>query len=788
MEKISWNKDWYCNKKGENAWKAVQIPHDAMREEERSPESSGGVNTGWIVAGDYTYRKEFFVPRSWEESCLLLEFEGVYHRARIYINNRKASEQHNGYLNFYVPLQGFLRYGEKNEIRVEVTNSDQPNSRWYTGTGIYRPVWLYQMPQEHIVLQSIRITTESIAPPQIRIQAETIGGGPVKAEILDGEHVIASVEAESGGRFEERLTLTGAECWNTENPRLYRCRLYYQEDMQEEMFGIRMLTLDEEKGFCLNGKRVILKGACVHHDNGILGACAYDFAERRKVELIRKNGYNAIRSAHNPCSKAMLRACDELGVLLVDEYADAWYIHKTKYDYASEVEKRYPADLKAIVDKDYNHPSVIMYSTGNEVSETAQKRGIELGGAMTEYLHGLDETRPVTCGINIFFNFLSSMGFGVYSDKKAEKEAEKQGKKKEVGSAFFNQLAGIMGAGFMKWGATLPPCDRKTREAYAGMDVAGYNYGIRRYEIDLKKYPKRWILGTETFCADAFRFYRYAEKNRRIVGDFVWSGMDYLGEVGIGAWEYPDYAPEFSHGTGWVAAGAGRIDLTGKATAEMAYTRVVFGTDAIGIGVIPVPYTGKKHSPSAWKMTNALESWSWNGCDGMPAEVEVYAKAAKVSLHVNGTCVGTKKVKVDCKTVFRTIYRNGELKAESYDEAGRKLAEKKLYTAGERTVLCLEPERKTITQEELCYVRLQLTDEKGTVKPLERSKISVAVENGELLGTGSACAYSTEKYPSCETDTYYGEALAIIRPFAQGILKISADSRFGKTETEIEVK
>lgn len=789
MNRILWNENWSCCKSGrKEKFFPVDIPHDAMRFEKRSADSPGGVNTGWVNAEDYTYKKCFFVPKEWEDLCPVLEFEGIYHKAGVYLNGEKVADQHNGYIGFYVPLKHLLRYGEENEIQVTVLNSDQPNSRWYTGTGIYRPVWLHLLPSQHIVLQSIQITTLAINPPRIKVQLKTTESGPVHIEIRDGDEIMARAEGISSGVFEQEIDVPTAECWDIEHPKLYTCRVIYYEDVCEERFGIRMVSLDREKGFLLNGVRTILKGACIHHDNGLLGACAYDFAERRKIELLKKNGYNAVRSAHNPCSKAILEACDELGMFMMDEYADAWYIHKTKYDYASAVEKNYREDLKKIVEKDFNHPSVIMYSIGNEVSETAQKRGIALCKSLTDCLHELDGTRPVTCGVNIFFNFLSSMGFGVYSDKKAEKDAGHSGKKKAVGSEFFNQLAGFMGSGFMKWGATLPPCDWKTRDAYAAMDVAGYNYGIRRYAHDLKKYPQRWILGTETFCSDAARFWRQAENAPRLIGDFVWAGMDYLGENGIGAWEYKEYAPNFSHGVGWVAAGAGRLDLTGKATAEMKYTRVVFGLDKIGIGVVPVPFTKKKHSPSAWKMSNALESWSWNGCDGMTAKVEVYADAAKVELYVNGICVGTKSPGNDCKAVFQTKYHDGELKAVASDAGGKMIAEQILRTAGEKTILRLEPETEKVKYDGgLCYVRLKLTDAEGVVKPLARSEITVFAEGGEILGTGSACPYTERSYTDFTTDTYYGEALAIIRPLKKGAMKVFAISRFGEAEVKVEV-
>ncbi|EET59999.1 glycosyl hydrolase family 2, sugar binding domain protein [Marvinbryantia formatexigens DSM 14469] len=726
MRKESFNENWICYQTGKReAAFAVSLPHDAMLLDERRQGSAGGVNNGWIDAKDYTYEKVFTASEEWRGQKIILYFEGVYHRATVYLNEEKLCSHNYGYTGFFVDITGKLRYGAENTLMVTAVNSDQPNSRWYSGTGIYRPVWLYRLPEQHICLQGIRITTLAYRTPRIRVQVQSTGKGTVRVEILEAgaPHVL----------------------WE-------------------------------------------LRGACIHHDNGILGACAYDFAEYRKIRLLKEGGYNAVRSAHNPCSEAMLRACDELGMLMMDEYADMWYIHKTKNDYATEVETHYREDLKAMVDKDYNHPCVAMYSTGNEVSETAQKRGIRLCGELTACLHELDGTRPVTCGVNIFFNFLSSMGFGVYSDKKAEQAVRNAKKKKAVGSEFFNNLAGLMGSEFMKSGATLYPCDVKTRDAFAAMDVAGYNYGIKRYRHDLKKYPQRLILGSETFCSDAYTFWEMAKKNPRIIGDFVWSGMDYLGEVGVGSWEYKAYAPDFSHGKGWVTAGTGRIDLTGRALAELTYTKVAFEMEKIGIGVIPVPYAGQKHSPSAWKMTNAVESWSWRGCAGKKTQVEVYARADHVSLFVNGECVGTKKPQNDCRVIFDTVYQDGSVRAVAYDENDGVIAEKELKTAGRETVLTVKPECSCVSAEELCYVRLQFTDREGTLKPMMRGDITVQVEGGTLLGLGSACPYYTKSYLGNVTDTYYGEALAVIKPGRAESVHVYAVSEHARGSAGIKIK
>ena len=632
----------------------VTLPHDAMLSEPRSELSAGGVNTGWYEGHDYIYTKIFTPDEALAGQTAVLEFEGVYHNAEVWLNGEKLAFRPYGYTNFYVDLTGKLRAGVEHTLKVIARNADQPNSRWYSGAGIYRPVTLWTADREHIKLNGVKIRTLSLDPAQIEVCVETEGAGPVSVSVLDGERELASASGETKGRITFTVTLDGAKPWSLDDPQLYACKVRFGTDEAVETFGLRTLEWGRH-GLLLNGERTIVQGACIHHDNGVLGACCYEDAEWRKIRILKENGYNAIRSAHNPCSKFLLDACDHLGVLVMDEYIDHWYIHKTIHDYVEYFPQWWKQDMKDMVDKDYNHPSVILYSTGNEVSETAEEKGIALTREMTGYLHSLDATRPVTCGVNIFFNFLSSIDFGQYSDEKAKKEAEKaekakaagkQAKEKAVGSKFFNDMAGLLGDEFMKRGATIPPCDWRTRGAFASMDIAGYNYGVYRYQHDLKKYPDRLILGSETFCNDAYKFRELAKTEPRLIGDFVWAGMDYLGEVGVGSWEYADYAPRFDGGLGWVTAGSGRIDLTGRPLGEAYYTRVALEQDkGPYIAVCPVNHTGEKHSPSAWKMSNAIPSWSWRGCAGKPANVEVYARGRSVELLVNGKSVGRKELK-----------------------------------------------------------------------------------------------------------------------------------------------
>lgn len=782
---------WTCRHLGDTApGKPVTLPHDAMLAEPRTALSAGGTNTGWYEGHDYEYRRTLTVPENELADTHILEFEGVYHNAEVWLNGQKAAFRPYGYTNFYVDCAPYLHAGE-NELRVIARNADQPNSRWYSGAGIYRPVQLWTARGARIALNGVKIRTLSLDPAVVEVRVKTTAPGTVRLTVDD----LPVMQQESDGEAVFTLTLDNARLWTPETPNLYTCRVSFADDEVTETFGVRKVEWGTD-GFLLNGKRHIIQGACIHHDNGLLGAVCDPDAVARKVRLLKENGYNAIRSAHNPCSKALLAECDRQGMLVMDEYIDHWYIHKTEHDYVDYFNDWWHQDLTDMVEKDYNHPCVVLYSTGNEVSETAQKRGIALTKEMTDFLHELDDSRPVTCGVNIFFNFLSSIGFGVYSDEKAKKEAEraekakqrgeKAAKKKAVGSQFFNNLAGLLGDEFMKRGATLHGCDVKTRDAFANMDIAGYNYGIYRYKHDLKKYPQRLILGSETFCNDAYKFRELAKQEPRLVGDFVWAGMDYLGEVMVGSWEYADYAETFDGGPGWVSAGSGRIDLTGKPLGEALYTRVALEADnGPYIAVCPVNHTGDRHSPSAWKMTNAMPSWSWTGCEERKANVEVYARAARVELVLNGHTVGSKTLKNDCLARFSIPYESGTLEAVSYDAADHEMGRCKLQSAGGTTRLTLDAEEPTAKPGHLCYVRLRYTDENGITKPLARGSIQVQVRGGTLVGLGSACPFNKHSYLDSETDTYYGEALAIVRMGDGDAMTIAASD--GEYSAELTV-
>lgn len=780
MEKVSFNQGWRVatfdnGKTGE--FVSCRVPDDRMIREERSPEAEGGVNTAWFLCHDYVYEKEFDKPVIEEGGKAILCFEGVYRNAEIFLDGEAIFKNDYGYNTFYVDITDKLKEG-KNLISVVAHNADQPNSRWYTGTGIYRPVWLYILPKDRIELNSLRVTTLDYKSGKLRLEGQISGEGEIAYEIINpaGEAVLKGVFKDSA-----EVVVPSPELWSAEHPSLYTLKCEYKGDLQEIRFGIRQIEWGDF-GYRINGERLLLKGACQHADNGLLGAVTLRDIEFWKVKKLKELGYNAIRMSHHPMCTDMLDACDELGMYVMNEYVDCWYIHKTKYDYVNEIMDNYDEDIRLLVLNAYNHPSVVLYSSGNEVSETAYPRGIEFTKTLTETFHKYDPTRPVACAVNIFFNALSTLGFGVYSDDKADSNKQAKAKKKSVGSQFFNNMANFFGSEVMLTGSRLGICDRKTRDSFANVDVAGYNYARKRYKKDLKKYPHRLILGSETFCADTKIFLEAAEKHERVIGDFVWAGFDYLGECGIGAWINENDAPSFDHGCGWMTAGQGRLDITGRPLGEALYTQVMYGVKPLEMAIVSPYEKASKHSPSAWKLSLAMPYYSfdekWIGKHGV---AEIYSKDHRVELFINGKKVGAKVV--NKKTGIAKInfkYEPGTITAKSFTKSGEKVAEVSLKSAGKENVLTYVNEPGTGKYR---YVRLRFGDKKGVIKPELNGFIKISnVKNGSLLAFGNGSPYHEESYLGDKVKVYQGEALAIFEVEEGKKLSFTATSDFGKIE------
>ena len=769
MKKTGFNDNWLCN------GKPVTLPHDAQISETRSASASNGGH-GYFPGGLYTYEKTFNAPVEWKGKTILIEFEGIYKNAAVSLNGKQLAFQPYGYSGFFVELEN-LHYGEANVLTVVADNSKLPNSRWYTGSGIYRPVWLYIGPKDCIRPEKVRISTLSIDPARIRVEAPLYA----KIEILDGETVIASAD----GKMVE-LDIPDARLWSADTPYLYTCRVSTASDETAEIFGIRKLGWSN-KGLFVNGQEVLLRGGCVHHDHGILGAATYAESEERRVRILKENGFNAIRSAHNPASKALLDACDKLGMYVMDETFDMWYNRKNPYDYGCDFDDWWERDTAAMVRRDYNHPSVILYSIGNEVAEPYEQKGIDAGRAMIDLIHRMDDTRPVTCGTNLMIISQAAAGKGIYQDGQSNTGTE-DGEEKSSSNASleFNMMASAIGIGMNQAGNS-KEVDELTSPFLDSLDIAGYNYASGRYPLEEQAHPDRIIFGSETFPQDIWKNWEMVKKYPYLIGDFMWTSWDYLGEAGIGAWSYTGGVP-FNRPYPWVLAGAGVVDILGVPDGSCKYAKTVWGLeDHPVIAVRPVNHPGVQVSKSVWRGTNAILSWSWAGCAGNHAEVEVYSNAAEVELLLNGKSLGRKPTE-ECRAMFETAYAPGIISAIAYDTSGRELSRSDLQSADGQLRIGIHPEKTTVECGEIIYVPITIEGENGIVESNADRKLTVSVEGGILLAFGSANPCTKEQYHTGSFTSYYGRTLAIIRADQSTSIYIKVTDGLISSMAELSVK
>lgn len=767
MRRVSFCDNWIMN------GKSVAVPHDAMIHEVRNGSNPSGSAQAYFPGGKYVYEKEFDAP---VEKHVLLQFEGVYKNSKVFINGKEAGGCDSGYFPFYVCADEFLVKG-KNTIRVECENVNQPDSRWYTGAGIYRPVWMWVGSENSILPEQVKVHTVSINPTTIHVYT---GCEDACIEILDSDTVIAKAKG-----AEIDIVVPDGKLWSENNPYLYKCRVSNSEDSSEVSFGIRTITWDN-KGFYVNGKSTLLKGGCIHHDNGILGAATWDESEYRRAKKLKEAGFNAIRSAHNPTSRAMLEACDKLGIYVMDETWDMWFHHKSKFDYAGSWRKNYLNDIKALVERDYNHPSVVMYSIGNEVSEPAKDEGVEKTKEMVAYLHELDGSRPVTGGFNLMIIANAKKGKGVYNEDGGM--ANDNSKKMEgMNSTMFNFITNLVGTGMNK-SANSKQADEATSPCLDALDMAGYNYASGRYPMEGKAHPDRLIYGSETFPQDIAKNWKMVKEYPYLIGDFMWTAWDYIGEVGLGAWAYTKDGTGFDKPYPWLLADTGVFDITGEPNGELFLAQAAWGTvDKPLIGIQPVNHPGVRPAKMAWRGTNAIASWSWDNCVGNKAIVEVYVNADYVELRLNDKSVGKKKVK-DCKAEFKMKYMPGTLMAIAYDSSGKEISRNELVSATGKKSVSVVPEVKVAKANEVVYVNVAIVGENGIVESNADRELSVSVTGGELLGFGSANPRTEERFDTGKYRTYYGKALAVIRVGESGTALVKVTDKDTVVKTEIAIQ
>ncbi|MFE2424051.1 glycoside hydrolase family 2 TIM barrel-domain containing protein [Streptomyces hokutonensis] len=771
-------------------FRPVTLPHDAMIERERTAPGGEATTEGgagaYFPGGVYEYRKTFAVPEEYRGKRVLVEFEGVYRDATVHINGNYAGQRPFGYSHFFIDADRFLRFGEDNEIKVEARA--HRDSRWYTGAGIYRDTWLLVGEVVRIAPDGVRVTTPDIDGGRAVVEVATrvendsiaIRTVDVVTEIRDADGSTVASDASKAtvlpgeaATVRQRLYVRDPLLWSPDAPTLYAATVTLKDlDAETVTFGIRSLRLDPEYGLRINGRTVKLRGACVHHDNGVLGAATFARAEERRVQLLKAAGFNAIRMSHNPMSKAMLDACDRLGMLVVDEAFDVWTSGKSEFDYSLSFPEWWERDIEAMVAKDYNHPSVVLYSIGNEIPETGTPFGAAWGRRLAEKVRSLDPTRYVTNAVNGMLAVLSELGRLRGQSPQSTDEDTDKGINTLMADAG-DMMNAISASGLVT---------EKTAESFAVLDVAGMNYAEARYALDRDLYPNRIILGTETFPTRIDGNWRLVEQHGHVIGDFTWTGWDYLGEVGIGRPQYltpsaprPSYTAPYPY----LVAGCGDLDITGHRRPASYYREIVFGLRHEPYIVVRRPeHHGRTWAGTPWAWSDTVATWTWPGFEGEPVTIEVYGDADEVELLVNGRSSGRRLVGRDhrFRAEFETEYEAGELLAIAYRdgiETGRHV----VRSATGPVRLCAETDRPVIKTDggDLAYVSLTLTDPDGTLHTAADRPVRLEVSGtGVLLGFGSADPSTEERFDATERRTYEGRALAVLRPTGPGEIHLLA--------------
>ena len=804
----------------DNSWRTVNLPHDWSIEsppDKNNPTASGG---GFFPAGTGWYRKTFTAPPDWQGKRVSVELDGVYRNATIYFNGTKLGTQPYGYTSFRFDLTPQLDFPAPNVLAVRVDNSAQPNSRWYSGSGIYRHVRVVVTDPTHVAHWGVFVTTPEVTASAASVllrtrvanESATDATVTVKTTLTDrsGKQVghtqsALTLAPNSDAEATHQISVAKPALWSPESPALYRATTQILKDNKvlDEVvtpFGIRSISWSSERGFLLNGKSIKLAGGSVHHDNGPLGAAAFDRAEQRRVQLLKTAGFNAVRTAHNPPSPAFLDACDRLGLLVLDEPFDAWTASKLKFDYSRDFNDWWQRDLTAMVLRDRNHPSIVVWSIGNEIPEVFVERGGPLAKRIADQVRSLDATRPVTQAMP---------------------------------------------------GSTSGP---NQKSVFSVLDIGGYNYNLaKNFADDHRDAPSRVMMTTESFPADAFAEWQLSQDHPFIIGEFVWTAMDYLGESGIGAAGYgtPQQAAQIgmvsaamsgmidqyfiamANGVDpmaamaqnaqkdasagdqtsqnnadsgpmsvmaflmpsfpWHMSQSGDIDLLGFRKPQSFYRDVLWnGGDRVYATVrLPEP-EGKKTVVVGWSVYPTLPSWTWPGQDGKDLQVEIYSGAEKVQLFLNGKLIGEEPTgrEQQFKALFTVPYAPGTLKAVGL-RGHRAVAESVLTTVGKPVHLRLTADRTALQADgqDLSFITVEALDAHGKLQPNADQEIHFVLTGpGVIAAVGNANGRDNAPYQGDHRKLFQGRALIVVRTNKQsGSIHLTA-STAGLTDSSIDLQ
>jgi beta-galactosidase len=763
MQKICFDRNWFVSPYGDwwdkKTRMPVDLPHDASISQDRLPDAVSGPGGGFFPGLNLVYEKTFASDPGWTGRQVWLTFEGVYQMAEVRINGRLAGRQHYGYTTFHVDATPFLRSQGENQVKVQVCNGAQPNSRWYSGSGIYRHVWLVVLEPADIELGDLFVYTELLSEQSavvaVRATVTRRGGSaaelPIKAELLDpqggraGEVIQVLPAGDTPNSRQDlafNLSVANPACWSVDQPSLYCLKLSAFADnqwtlLQETTYGIRQLELSPQDGLKLNGRPLKLRGGCIHHDHGPLGAASFDRAEERKVLLLKAAGYNAVRCAHNPPAPAFLDACDRHGLLVMDEIFDCWQEGKNPFDYHTVFDRDWEKDLTAMIRRDRNHPSVIIWSTGNEIPE---RDGRSQGYAWSERLaakcRSLDPTRPVTNALN----GLSAIAV-------------------ELNNLEANLIANRADDDYWGW---------KTADFVKPLDIVGYNYMLKRYADDAVKFPGRIICGAESFPLETAAIWQTIDQMPQVVGDFVWTAIDYLGEAGLGHVWY-DGGKAFLGSHPWHQANCGDYDICGFARPQLALRKQVWGlTGKPYLAVLRPDRNQDRADVSAWGWPEVIPFWDWTEYAGQQVQVVVYGDAPEIRLNCNGHLIGSQACGIESgyQCAFSLPYEPGVLTASAYD-GDQLLGEQSLVTPGPACTLRLETDRERLVAGEtpdLAYVTIEVVDAAGqrVRTPGRELHVTVAGQGHlQVLGSSNPCA--DEPYRGNHRQSFEGRLLAIVR-------------------------
>lgn len=743
-------------------WRKLDLPHDWSIEGVTAANEPSGNDGGYFPTGIGWYRKTFTLDKI-ARICdrFGLYFEGVYMNSEVYVNGHLVGKYPYGYSSFHYDITPYINKKGRNTVAVRVDNSGQKNCRWYTGSGIYRHVWLTTTNDVHIAHQGVFITTPEVSEDKAVVRiATTVKNETDKAcqATLKFEYSEAGIELpfilvtqadmnEGINNLTQTIELPAQSTrevimesiirkeagtyhlWSPETPYLYDAILTLtvdnrQMDRVKETFGIRKVEYSAEKGLLLNGKPIELNGGCLHHDNGPLGAASYDRAEERKVELMKAAGFNAARTAHNPPAPAFLDACDRLGMLVIDESFDGWRDSKTPHDYSTLFDEWWARDIDAMVLRDRNHPSIICWSIGNEVIERKKLEVVTTAQKLADRVRLNDPTRPVTSALAAW-------------DSDWE---------------IYDPLAAVH-------------------------DIVGYNYMIHKAEGDHARVPDRVMWQTESYPRDAFNNWTKVADHPYVIGDFVWTSIDYLGESGIGRNYYKgesegehyqrDHFP-------WHGAYCGDIDLTGWRKPISHYRNLLHtGNEKLYMAVRePNGYWGEIKE-TQWSVYPAWESWNWPGHEGKNIEAEIYSRYPRIRLYLNDQLVAERPTtrKEEFKAFIALPYQPGTLRCVGIKEDGTEGETVTLSTAGEVQNIVLTPDRTVLQSDgqDLCYVTVELTDAEGRRCPNAENELTFSLKGaGEIIAVDNALLKDTTPYTSLTRKAWKGRAMVVIKTHKNG--------------------